>query len=350
MPPGTYDFPVLSPDGPADDHRIMRIAVLHNDVPDTAPPDEKDALLQAEAVRSALLTLGHETVLIPFPMDIREVVERFSRQRPDGVFNLVESVGGQGRFIHLAPAVLDALSTPYTGSPTSAVFLTSHKLETKKCLRSAGLPTPPWHSTGDTSADTPVSGVPFIIKSVWEHASIGLGDDSIIVPADAGELQVELEKRKEQLGGEAFAERYIDGREFNLSLLERKEGVSVLPPAEILFRDFPADKPRIVGYRAKWDEGAHEYHNTPRSFDFPAGDRELLERLKTLSRSCWDLFGLRGYARVDFRVDRKGVPWILEINTNPCLTPDSGFVAAAAENGLDYADLIAEIVAGAFRR
>lgn len=327
----------------------MRIAVLHNDVPDTAPPDEKDALLQAEAVRAALLALGHETTLIPFPMDIRQVIEKFSLMRPDGVFNLVESVGGQGRFIHLAPAVLDALSIPYTGSPTSAIFLTSHKLEAKRRLRSAGLPTPPWHSTGDVPADVPVPGVPFIIKSVWEHASIGLGDDSIIGAMDARELQVELERRKEQLGGEAFAEWYIDGREFNLSLLEGKEGVSVLPPAEILFRDFPVDKPRIVGYRAKWDEGAHEYHNTPRSFDFPAEDKGLLERLKTLSRSCWDLFGLRGYARVDFRVDRKGAPWILEINANPCLTPDSGFVAAAEEGRLTYPELISEILGGATR-
>jgi D-alanine-D-alanine ligase len=52
---------------------------------------------------------------------------------------------------------------------------------------------------------------------------------------------------------------------------------------------------------------------------------------------------------VDFRVDREGVAWILEINANPCLTPDSGFVAAVEESGLDYTGLIAEIVAGAFR-
>jgi D-alanine-D-alanine ligase len=229
------------------------------------------------------------------------------------------------------------------------MFLTSNKLAAKKLLREGGIPTPDWYTLEDVLPDHRSHRGLFIIKSVWEHASIGLGDDSIIGAMDARELQVELEKRKEQLGGEAFAEWYIDGREFNLSLLERKEGVSVLPPAEILFRDFPADKPRIVGYRAKWDEGAHEYHNTPRSFDFPAEDKGLLERLKTLSRSCWDLFGLRGYARVDFRVDRKGVPWILEINANPCLTPDSGFVAAVEESGLDYTGLIAEIVAGAFR-
>ncbi len=327
----------------------MRIAVLHNDVPADAPPDEKDALMQAEAVNAALLDLGHETAGIPFPMDLRRVIDDLKRFRPELVFNLVESVANQGRFIHLAPAVLDALSLPYTGSPTQAIFLTSHKLAAKRRLKTARLPTPPWYAIEDAREDRSAPEGPWIIKSVWEHASIGLGDDSILHVTDHRRLRIELENRRARLGGEAFAERYIDGREFNLSLLERKGDVSILPPAEILFQDYPARKPRIVGYRAKWDDQAFEYHNTPRRFTFPAEDAGLLERLKTLSRSCWHLFGLRGYARVDFRVDPDGEPWILEINTNPCLTPDSGFVAAVKAGGLTYSGMIAALIEGAHR-
>jgi D-alanine-D-alanine ligase len=322
----------------------MRIVVLHNDVPDSAPPDEKDALLQAEAVSAALLNVGHETIKVPFPLDIRRVIDELRTLRPTLVFNLVESIEGQGRLIHLAPTVLDYLAIPYTGSPAEAVFLTSHKLAAKRCLKGAGMRTPPWYSMHDASTGVSIPEGPLIFKSVWEHASIGLEDDCIIRTGDLRKLQTELENRKERLGGEAFAEKYIDGREFNLSLLGKKGNVEVLPPAEIVFRDFPAGKPRIVGYRAKWDDGAFEYHNTPRSFNFPEEDSVLLETLETISRSCWGIFGLRGYARVDFRVDREGLPWVLEVNANPCLTPDSGFVAASEKHGLTYTELITGIV------
>jgi D-alanine-D-alanine ligase len=118
----------------------------------------------------------------------------------------------------------------------------------------------------------------------------------------------------------------------------------VLPPAEIDFSAFPPDKPRIVGYRAKWQADSFEYQNTPRRFDFPSADGPLLEQLRSLSLRCWALFGLRGYTRVDFRVDRDGRPWILEINTNPCLSPDAGFAAALQQAGIPFETAIQRIL------
>ena len=108
----------------------------------------------------------------------------------------------------------------------------------------------------------------------------------------------------------------------------------VLPPAEIDFGDFPPDKPRIVGYQAKWDDESFEYHHTPRRFEFPSTDRALLAELSRLAADCWHQFGLRGYVRVDFRVDRDGRPWILEVNSNPCLSLDAGFAAAVQRAGI----------------
>jgi D-alanine-D-alanine ligase len=102
---------------------------------------------------------------------------------------------------------------------------------------------------------------------------------------------------------------------------------------------------RIVGYRAKWDESSDEFQNTPRRFDFPPQDAALLERLKSLAVQCWEGFGLNGYARVDFRVDGAGRPWILEINTNPCLSPDAGFAAALQASGVAFTAAIARILA-----
>jgi D-alanine-D-alanine ligase len=122
-----------------------------------------------------------------------------------------------------------------------------------------------------------------------------------------------------------------------------------LPPAEIEFINFATGKPRIVGHDAKWNESTMEYINTPRRFDFPLADRALLDELEALARRCWAAFDLHGYARVDFRVDNDGQPWILEVNANPCLSPDAGFAAALQQADLSFTDAVERIIADALR-
>ncbi|HEY8012399.1 MAG TPA: hypothetical protein VIE70_00785, partial [Dongiaceae bacterium] len=132
---------------------------------------------------------------------------------------------------------------------------------------------------------------------------------------------------------------------FNLSLLAGSRGMELLPPAEMCFVGFPPGKPRIVNYAAKWDEHSFEFHATPRRFDFGAEDGDLLKRLAATAEACWRLFELRGYARVDCRVDERGAVQVLEVNINPCLSPDAGFAAAAAQAGLDLPAIVARILA-----
>ena len=190
------------------------------------------------------------------------------------------------------------------------------------------------------------AGAPGSLNRCGKHASIGLDENSIVEDCRPEAVFPLLRSRAARLGGACFAERFIAGREFNLSLLAGPCGPDVLPPAEILFEGFSQAMPRIVDYRAKWDQDAFEYHHTPRRFDFNATDRRLLQRLKDLSIQCWRHFGLNGYARVDFRVDPAGQPWVLEINANPCLSTDAGFAAALERAGIAYNDAIARIVAG----
>jgi len=221
-------------------------------------------------------------------------------------------------------------------------------------MLAAGLPTPPWK--GPYPQDLPslrslrhsmqFNGAKqrWIIKSVWEHASVGLEAGNVVGASDLS-VQQALAARASSLGGVCFAEAYIDGREFNLSIVAGPRGPQVLPPAEIIFEGFDVTQPRIVGYRAKWDVDSDEYHHTPRSFDFKPDDRTLLAELAALALKCWQIFGLRGYARVDFRVDDKGQPWILEINANPCLSPDAGFAAALDRAGLNFAQTVEWILA-----
>jgi D-alanine-D-alanine ligase len=323
----------------------MKVVVLHSLVTAGMGKDEDDVLVQAEVVSRALSDLGYETVSMPFSADIRVMTEKLRALSPVFVFNLVETVEGAGRLIYLAPAVLDHFGINYTGASTEAVFLTSNKIVAKRFLKQSGIPSPHWLSAKDLQRGSPVVGGTYIIKSVWEHASIGLDDNATVRVDDQRQLLAEMQNRRERLGGECFAEAFIEGREFNLSLLATDGGPEVLPPAEIRFDGYPPGKPRVVGYSAKWESDSFEYRHTPRRFDFPEEDGPLLRELERIARSCWNLFALRGYARVDFRMDASGRPWVLEVNTNPCLSPDAGFVAAAEQAGLPFEHVIARIVA-----
>ncbi|MBI4579127.1 MAG: D-alanine--D-alanine ligase [Planctomycetes bacterium] len=322
----------------------MKIAILHDELSPDARPDELDTLVQANAVTHALRELGHRAVRVGCTLNLKRTAETLRELRPDCVFNLVESIAGDGRLIHLLPALLDSLRLPYTGAGTDAMFLTSNKILCKQVLAAADLPTPPWFTLDSLTAHAgPIAGR-YIIKSVWEEASIGIEDDSVQDVASIDRLRSELLARRDRLGGTAFAEAYVEGREFNLSLLGDGDGVCAFPPAEIQFVGYAADKPRIVGYSAKWREGSPEYRNTPRTFDFADGDRALVADLIRIAEHCWRLLGLRGYARVDFRVDAGGRPWILDVNANPCLSPDGGFVEAAARVGLSFTEIVRRLI------
>lgn len=308
-------------------------------------PDQKDALIQAEAVGRALKELGWEPIPMPFTPDFGRFRGRLSALAPIFVFNLVESVFGQGRLIFLASAFLDVAGFPYTGSGTECLYMTSNKMMAKRVLAAEGISTPEAFSAREVrGAERSLDGE-YIIKSLWEHASIGLGEDSIVRARHTRELEEHLRTRRQAMGGEWFAEAFIEGREFNLSLLAGGgNDPEVLPQAEIRFDAFPPGKKRVVDYRAKWDEESFEFRNTPRCFDFPHEDQPLLAVLSDLALRCWEIFDLRGYARVDFRVDRSGRPWILEVNANPCLSPDAGFAAAALRAGIGFPLVVARII------
>ncbi len=212
------------------------------------------------------------------------------------------------------------------------------------------IPTPSWFLDQATGWQGLVgSSLPetAIVKATAEHASLGITDQSVMQGATTEQLADRIRHQEKHFRTKHFAEQFIDGREFNLSVLASPTGPVVLPPAEIEFVEFPADKPKIVGHDAKWDDLSMESINTPRRFDFPPSDRPLLDELSALARRCWSAFQLRGYARVDFRVDADGQPWVLEINANPCLSPDAGFAAAVAQAGLSFATAIEQILADA---
>ena len=329
----------------------MHVAILYNQPPADASADDLDVLVQRDAVAASLSRLAHNVSTIPCTLDLDTVHRQLVETRPDAVFNLVESLGGSDRLMPLATVLLEALHLPYTGCRTPAIIDTSDKLRAKSRMIAAGLPTPGW-CTVPPVIPTPASAfVPgtYIIKAIAEHASIGLDDTSVVTVSMPDELPALIHDRSRRIGRACFAEQYIDGREFNLSILADESGPLVLPPAEIDFSTLSTDKPRIVGYAAKWHSESDEYHQTPRTFDFPASDAPILEQLIDLAQRCWTLFDLRGYARVDFRLDANGQAWILEINANPCLSPDAGLAAALDQAGIPFDTAIGRILDAAMQ-
>ncbi|MDH5621969.1 MAG: D-alanine--D-alanine ligase [Gammaproteobacteria bacterium] len=307
--------------------------VIHEAIGAGARPDEDDTLAQVRHVSAALKESGWAVSVLAADLDLAQVQREITQQKPTLVFNLVESLGGDGRLIHFVPTLLQSCRIPFTGSGADAIYLSSQKRLAKRLMRARGIPTPADFGPGEAYFGDNTS---WIVKSVWEHASLGLDDGCVVNSLPAARKR--FRSCKTQHGGEWFAEEYIDGREFNLSLLEVNGRPELLPVAEMTFVDYPTGKPRIVGYAAKWDQAAPEYNATQRVFGkLPA---PVLNALRNVALQCWMVFELKGYARVDIRMDEAGKPWVLEINANPCLTPDSGFVAAATASGRSYKQLI----------
>jgi len=328
----------------------MLVAILHNAVANDAPADERDVLVQVEAVDAALERLEIFAAAVPVTLDLKSLVDRMHELKPAVAFNLVEALGGTDRLSPAAPILLDAIGVPYTGNNGDALHITNSKRLTKERLTAVDVPTPPavYIEGGQPeligSARKMFPGR-FLIKAVHEHASFGMDDGAVVTAPSQRELLAAIGERSARFGKPFFAERFIDGREFNLSVLDNGDGTpDVLPPAEITFDTFPHGKPRIVGYAAKWDDGSFEFNETPRRFEFPSKDDFLLEQLMDMAVTTWEMLRLRGYARVDFRVDKAGEPYVIEANANPCLSPDAGFAAALQHADVPFEQAIRRIL------
>ncbi len=328
--------------------RPLRIAIVHQLVNSGAVAAEEDVLRQVAAVEAALARNGHHVRVWALGLDLERLERHLDAWPPDVVFNLVESLGGHDRLLPFVPALLESRGISHTGNAHGALALTTCKPLTKQLLRAAALPTPDWIDSTGRLHGGDNGPRDWLLKSGWDHASCGVSGDNLIENVRAEVVRERLLDFPESVAGDWFAEAYIAGREFNLGLLPAgEEGLTTLPVAEIRFVDFPPGMPHILDYEAKWNPEAFAYRHTPRRFDLPSGDHALAEELRLLALACGRVCGLTSYARVDFRVDDFGRPWILEINANPCLAPDAGYAAALAQAGVTFDTAMEHIVQAA---
>jgi D-alanine-D-alanine ligase len=335
----------------------MRVGILESADTSLAHGAAHDALAvtavgdASRAICAACRVNGWTPVDVRASADVHETLASLHDTRPDVVFQLAESIGGEARYEAAAAWVLEWARVPYTGSGPVAITLALEKPRTRAVLAADGVPTPAgFVMRAAHEALPPV----FAASSVWivkpsrEDASHGIELASVVRNEKA--LRERVEYVVSTYRQPALVEEFVDGREFNVSLLARPDGgVDVLPVAEIDYSNFPADAPRLVTFKAKWDAASPEYKG---SMPKPAGDvpPAITAQLHERALAAWHAIGLAGYGRIDLRLHPERGPLVLDVNPNPDLSPDAGLALAARRAGLVHEQLIARILRDALRR
>jgi D-alanine-D-alanine ligase len=256
------------------------------------------------------------------------------RTKCDVVFNLCEGIDGVAELEPTVISALEVLGIPFTGSSSWTTSLCLRKHVVNAILDRSRLPIPRF-ATVRRGEPIPAVGFPAICKPAAEDASVGVEQRSVVRTMRAlAERVSSMHERWE----EVIVQRYIDGREVNVGIV----GDQVLPVSEIHFGEMPKGMWRIVSYRSKWAVGSDE--DSGAQPQCPAElPSDLMDELQRIALQAWRVVGGDGYGRVDFRIDRAGKPWILEVNSNPDLAPDAGLARMARVEGLDYGALVRTI-------
>jgi D-alanine-D-alanine ligase len=310
--------------------------IIYNEPAEDALPDELDVLDQVNFIDSTLQSLGYRVERTGITENFFREIEEIALNDADFVFNLVESVGQKAEILYFIPALLNMHHIPYTGCPVEAAFVTGSKVLARRIMKAHGIPVAGGYKVSE--ADRLVPGRKYILKPVWEDGSLGITEESVFT-FDGNVPEIVSSKNDHHW----FIEDFIEGREFNVSVKAGPEGPEVLPPAEMTFNGYPDDMPRIVSWKAKWEEDTFQYDNSMRNFPDDLSER-LSRNIRDAVLGCWNTFGLKGYARVDMRVDADENVFVLEVNANPCISPDSGFISAATHAGYSHAETISHII------
>ena len=309
----------------------MKVGILYDGASATAP----DQLITGtvDAVAAELASEGNEIVRLPVHDDVKWI-ERLRRARVDLVFNLCESIDGVAAMEPPVISVLELLGLPFSGSSSWTTSLCLRKHVVNSALERAGLPVPKFSVVRRGSA-IPSVGFPAICKPAAEDASIGVEQRSVV--RTTRQLTERVSAMLERWD-EVLVQRYIEGREINVGIL----GDAVLPIAEIDFGRMPKGMWRIVTYRSKWETGSEEdLGSVPRCpARLPAS---VATQARKVAIAAWRLVGGSGYGRVDMRIDERGRPWILEVNSNPDIAPDAGLARMARVAGIEYGALVRRV-------
>jgi D-alanine-D-alanine ligase len=303
---------------------------------------DQGVIVCAHAIADALAAGNESVVLVPVTGDVEAALEPFPPTEWL-VFNLAEGLDGRLFEETRMAWALEAMGYRFTGADAAALALSTQKARAKEALARAGVSTPSWrlfrHPQEVTEASVQGLPLPLIVKPVAEDASLGVGAESVVHSIEG--LRQRVAYVVERYRQAALAEEFIDGREFNISVWG--EPPEVLPIAEIDFTAFEGTYDRIVSFAAKWENESFAFNNTPVVCPAPVSPA-LERRIREVALAAWKAMGCRGYARIDMRVSPQDVPYVIEVNCNPDLSPDAGFFRAARAAGNTYRDMVLKIL------
>jgi D-alanine-D-alanine ligase len=262
--------------------------------------------------------------------------------QPHIVFNLLEEFHGNALFDHNVVSYLQLLQVPYTGCNPRGLILARGKALAKKLVAHHRIHTPAFevYPRARKVRRPRRLQFPLIVKSLVEHASLGISQASVV---DSDEKLAERVRFvHERLNTDAIAEQYIEGREFYVGLLGNTR-LQVLPTWELVLENLPANAPRIATARIKHDV---DYQLKMGIEARPAADLSVEQQslVTRVARRIFRILELEGYARLDFRLSGSGELFFLEANPNPEIASDEEFAAAAHHVGMEYGDLIQKVV------
>jgi len=278
-----------------------------------------------EAITRALSAFGE---VIPLPCDTT-LISRLMNDTPDLIFNIAEGWGGRDRE-SFVPVLSSMLEIPHTGSDAAALALTMDKALTKRVLRDAKIRTPDFILLREIPEYPPPFGFPAFVKPNCDGSSRGISGKSLVSGMDSYRELIGVILG--EYGQPALVEPYLDGRDFCVGLLGN-DPPRILQTCEVL-----------LGHEEGIPFFSYEYkrHDTDRLDMSPSGIDTA--EMENMALAAWEILGCRDYARLDFRTDSRGVPFFLEVNALPGLSPVSGiFVRQAAASGIPFEELIGKI-------
>jgi D-alanine-D-alanine ligase len=331
----------------------LKVAILYNALERLQKGEDQDVLAEdgvieeIGAVEEAVRFLGYQCFVMAIHEEIFTVIHWLKEIRPDVVFNLCESVYGNTCLEMNIPALLDLFRIPYTGSSSLTLGLCQDKGKVKDILTSQGISTPRYKIFDRGVSDIRGNIFPIIVKPLHEDGSLGISKESVVF--DDEMLRRRIQYVIEKYHQPALVEEFIEGRELNVGLVEMNGKTGILPISEIDYSEFPEGVPKICSYEAKWLTESFEYQKSKPICPAPL-EWVMKKRVEHIAVKVFKLFGCRDYGRVDIRIDRDGKIYILEINPNPDISPQSGMTRAIKVQGMAYREFIRGLIERALQR
>lgn len=316
----------------------MPVLLLYNLDPKWSTREQAEALDATSEAANALRTAGFPTTPVQVTnSDLDSVLSGYDPLEYI-VFNWCESLPGIHHSEWLVAEYLEQHGFTFTGAGSATLASAYDKCHVKRLLDEAGILTPGWELY-DKGRSINWRRFPAIIKPSREHCSEGIHRDSVVTTETSLKKRVRYIIKRFQ--HPALVEDFIDGRELHVSLWGNRD-IDVLPPAEMEFPSFKDVRYRLCTYESKFVSESEPYNNIETLLPAPLSECELRE-VEEACRAAYVLMGCRDYARIDMRM-KDGLFYILDINPNSDICPDTSTISAAELAGYTYSDFLKRLV------